>query len=323
MKRREFIAALGAAAVTANAKAQQRKLPTVGFLGSGAASSSWGSWAATFVKRLQELDWSEGRNVTIEFRWADGRPERLSEIAAEFVRLNVDVIVTSGLGVAAAKQATSTIPIVFAIAVDPLGTGLVTNLARPGGNITGFSLQHVDSAGKRLELLRELLPNLRRLAVLANRNYPAARLESLSVQKMSAEQGVEFLALEIARVEDIAPALGSLRGHAEALYLCADPLANTHRVQINELALAAQLPTVHGNRDYVETNGLISYGAQFHDLWRSAAGYVDKILKGARTADLPVQQPTKFELVINLKTAKALGLNIPSTLLARADEVIE
>jgi putative tryptophan/tyrosine transport system substrate-binding protein len=324
MRRRAFISGLAAATVVTVARAQPaRKQPVVGFLGSGAASSSWGSWAAAFVKRLGELGWSDGRNITIEFRWADGRSDRIAEIAAEFVRQNVDVIVTSGLAAPVAKRATSTIPIVFGIAVDPLGTGLVNNLSRPGGNVTGFSLQHVDSAGKRIELLREFLPGLRRMAILSNRNYPASQLEAASVQTVATEHGIQFHSLEIARADEIPVSFVSLADRADALYVCADPLMNTHRVQINQLALAARLPTIHGNREYVETNGLVSYGPEFTDLWRSAAGYVDKILKGARPAALPVQQPTKFELVINLKTAKALDITVPPTLLARADEVIE
>jgi ABC-type uncharacterized transport system substrate-binding protein len=244
-------------------------------------------------------------------------------MAAELVRLNVDVIVTSGLGLTAAKQATSTIPIVFGIAVDPLGTGAISNLAWPGGNVTGFSLQHVETAGKRIELLSEFLPGLRRLAIIANRNYPASRLEMSSVNKIAAERGVASDLLEIDRAEDIAASIAAVAGRVDALYVCADPLFNTHRALINRLALAARLPTAHGNREYVESNGLFAYGPQFTELWRQAAGYVDKILKGARAGDLPVQQPTKFELVINLKTARALGLTVPATLLARADEVIE
>lgn len=324
MRRRAFIAGLAAAAVGSGANGQQaRKHPVVGFLGSGSASSSWGHWAAAFVKRLQELDWSDGRNITVEFRWADGRSERIAEIAAEFVRQNVDVIVTSGLAAPVAKRATSTIPIVFGIAVDPLGTGLVDNLSRPGGNVTGFSLQQFDSAGKRVELLREFLPDLRRLAILSNRNYPAAQLEAVSVRKVVTEQSIRFHSLEVVRADEIPASFVSLADRADALYVCADPLMNTHREQINQLALAARLATMHGNREYVETSGLVSYGPEFTELWRGAAGYVDKILKGARPADLPVQQPTKFELVINLKTAKALRLTVSPTLLARADQVIE
>jgi putative ABC transport system substrate-binding protein len=324
MKRRVFLAGMAMAAVGTGLKAQQaRNHPIVGFLASGAASSSWGGWGSTFAKRLHELGWSDGRNIAIEFRWAEGRSERIAEITDDFVRRNVDVIVTSGLAAPVAKRATSIIPIVFGIAVDPLGTSLVDNLSRPGGNVTGFSLQHVDSVGKRIELLREFLPGLRRLAILSNRNYPASQIEAVSAQKVATGQNIRFHSWEIVRADEIPAGFVSLADRADALYVCADPLMNTHMVHINELALAARLPTMHGNREYVETNGLASYGPEFTDLWRGAAGYVDKILRGARPADLPVQQPTKFELVINLKTAKALGLMIPPTLLARADEVIE
>jgi putative ABC transport system substrate-binding protein len=323
MKRREFVAVIGVASLSLTARAQQPgKLPTIGFLGT-ASASSWRQWTEAFLHRLRELNWIEGRTVAIEFRWADGRSERVAEIVSEFVGLKVDVIVTSGLAVPAAKQATSVIPIVFAIAVDPLSTGLVTSLARPGGNVTGFSLLHTDTAGKRLELLREIMPGLRHLAILANRGYPAAVLEMEEVIKTASALGFEVVAPEIRRVEDIAPSFEAFSSRTKAVYVCADPLANANRVHINSLALTARLPTMHGNREYVETNGLVSYGPNFPDMWRRAADYVDKILRGSKPADLPVQQPTKFELIINLKTARALGLTIPPTLLARADEVIE
>jgi len=325
MRRREFITFLGGAATAwpLAARAQQAgKLPTIGFLGT-ASASSWSEWTVAFVQRLRELGWTEGRTVAIEFRWAEGRPERFAGIASEFVRLEVDIIVTSGTAVPAAKQATSAIPIVFAIAVDPLGTGLVASLARPRGNVTGISAQSTDLAGKRLELLRELVPGLHHLAILANGGYPAAVLELGEVQNAARTFGFEVFTREIRRAEDIAPAIEALKGRAEALYVCSEPLVNANRIRINTLALAAQLPTVHGNREYVKARGLVSYGPNFPDLWRRAAEYVDKILRGEKPGDIPVQQPTKFELVINLKTAKALGLTIPETFLLRADEVIE
>ncbi len=275
------------------------------------------------MQRLGELGWIEGRTVAIEYRWAEGRNERYAEIAAEFVRLKVNVIVTVGAAVLAAKQATSVIPIVFAAAVDPLGTGMVASLARPGGNVTGLSFQATDLASKRLELLREVVPGLRRLAVMANIGYPAAVLEMREVQAPARMLGLEVATLEIRRAEDIAAAIDALKGRADALYVVQDPLFLTHRIRINTLAAAALLPTVHGFREYVEAGGLMSYGANFQDLFRRAADYVDKILRGTKPADLPVEQPTKFELVINLKTAKALGLSVPPMLLARADEVIE
>jgi putative ABC transport system substrate-binding protein len=327
VKRRDFIAMIGGAAAVPSlfplaARAQPAKLPTIGFLGA-ASPSVWGPWTAAFVQRLRELGWVEGRTVAIEVRWAEGRNERFAEIAAEFVRLKVDVIVTSGGAVLAAKQATSVIPIVFAVAIDPVGDGLVASLARPGGNVTGLSLQATDLAGKRIELLREVVPALRRLAILANVSYPAAVLEMAEVQATARTLGLEVATLEIRRAEDIAPAFEALKGGAEALYVCGDPLVLVNRIRINTLALGARLPTMLSNRVFVEAGGLMSYGANFPDLWRRAGDHVDKILRGAKPADIPVEQPTRFDLVVNLITAKALGLTVPPSLLARADEVIE
>ena len=325
MNRRDFITLLGGAAAAwpLAARAQQpAKLPTIGFLG-GTTPATWSLFVAAFVQRLRELGWIEGRTIAIEYRWAEGRGERFAEIAAEFVRLNVDVIVTVGGAVLAAKQATSLIPIVFAAAADPVGSGLVASLARPGGNVTGLSSQFTDLAGKRLELLREMVPSLRRLAIMANAGYPAAVLEMAEVQATTRTLGLDVVTLELRRAEDIAPAFEALKGRAEALYVCAESLVTTNSVRINTLALAARLPTMHSIREYVEAGGLMSYGPNFPDLWRRAGDLVDKILRGAKPADIPVEQPTKFDLIINLTTAKALGLDVPPTLLARADEVIE
>jgi putative ABC transport system substrate-binding protein len=329
VKRREFITLLGGAAATSCvswplvARAQQPgKLPTIGFLGTTSALA-WTAWTAAFVQRLRELGWIEGRTVAIEFRWAQGRHERFAEIAAEFVRLKVDVIVTAGSAFLAAKQATSVIPIVFAIAEDPVESGFVASLARPGGNITGLSIQRADSLGKRLELLREVLPGLRRLAILANVGDPNTLREMGEVEAAARTLGLEVAKLEIRRAEDIAPAFEALKGGADALYVCGDALVNTNRVRINTLALAARLPTMHFVKVYVEAGGLMSYGPKFADLFRRSADYVDKILRGAKPGELPMEQPIKFELVVNLKTAKALGLTIPESFLLRADEVIE
>jgi putative tryptophan/tyrosine transport system substrate-binding protein len=324
VRRRAFITLLGGAAAWPLAAGAQQagKLPTVGFLGT-TSPSSWGPWVAAFAQRLRDLGWTEHRTVAIEYRWAEGRNERFAEIAAEFVRLKVDVIVTSGGAVAAVKQATSTIPIIFAVANDPVGSGLVESLARPGGNVTGLSLQAPDVAGKRLELLREVIPGLRRLAVLANIGYPAAMLEMNEVERMTRTLDIQVILLEIRRGEDIPAGFATLKGQAEALYVCTDPLISTHRIRINTLAAIARLPTMHSVREYVEAGGLMSYGASYPDLFRRAAGIVDKILRGARPGDIPVEQPTKFDFVVDLTTAKAIGLDLPSTLLARADEVIE
>jgi putative tryptophan/tyrosine transport system substrate-binding protein len=322
--RRKFLATVGgAAAWPLAARAKQPAKPTIGFLVSGTPSSH-GQWVAAFVRRLHELGWIEGRTVAIEYRWAEGRTERAAEIAAELVQRNVDVIVTSGTAfVVAAKQATSVIPIVFAAAGDPVGTGLVASLARPGGNITGLSIQQPDVAAKRLELLREVVPSLGRLAILGNVGGPAVVLDMREVQTTARTLGLDVIKLEIRRGEDIAPAFEALKGRADALYVCIDPLVNTHRIRINTLALAARLPTMHATREYVEAGGLMSYGPNVPDLFRFAADYVDKILRGAKPGDIPVEQPRKFDLIINLTTAKALGLTIPEAFLLPANEVLE
>ena len=325
MKRREFITLLGStAAWPLAARAQQpAKLPTIGFLGSS-TPSAMSQWVAAFVQRLRELDWIEGRTVAIEYRWAEGDNTRATEIAAEFVRLKVDVIVTyATLPVLAAKQATSVIPIVFAAATDAVGAGLVTSLARPGGNVTGLSLQQTDVAGKRLELLREMVPGLRRLAILANIGNPAVVLEVHEVQSAAGALGLEVVTSEIRQSKDIAAAFDALKSGVDALYVCTDPLVITNRARIHTLAIGARLPTIYNSREYVETGGLMSYGPNWPDRWRRAAEIVDKILRGAKPADIPVEQPTKFDLIINLTTAKVLDLAVPPSLIAVADEVIE
>jgi putative ABC transport system substrate-binding protein len=291
----------------------------------GATTASGASqWTAAFVQRLRELGWIEGRTIAIEYRWAEGRTERHTEIATEFVRLEVDIIATWGTtGVIAAQQATSVIPIVFALAGDPVGTGLVTSLARPGGNVTGLSSQQSDIGGKRLELLREVFATVRRLAILANVDSPPAVLDMREVQVAARTLGIEAATFDIRRAEDIAPAFEALQGRAEALYVCGDPLVNANRIQIGSLALGARLPGMYVAREFAEAGGLMSYGPNYPGLFRRAADYVDRILRGAKPADLPVEQPTKFDLVINLKTAKALGLDVSLSLQQRADEVIE
>ena len=326
MRRRDFIAAFGSAAIAwpLAARAQQAaKLPTIGFLGS-ATPASWSPWLTVFVQRLRELGWTEGRNVAIEVRWGEGRSDRFSEIAAEFVRLKVDVIVTGGNAALAVKQVTSVIPIIFAVAVDPVGSGLVRSLARPGSNATGLSMGSADVVGKRVELLREVVPNLSRLAILANANYSATVLEMNEAQKAARTLSLEATAVEIRRTEDISPAFETLiRSGAQALYVCTDALVSFNLARINTLALGGRLATMHGVREYVEAGGLMSYGANFPDLFRRAAELVDKVLRGTQPADIPVEQPTKFDLVVNLTTAKALGLTIPTSILLRADQVIE
>jgi ABC-type uncharacterized transport system substrate-binding protein len=324
MRRREFIKGIAgsAAAWPVTARAQQpAKLPTIGFLGADAAG--WRPWTDAFVARLRELGWISGQTIAIDYRWTEGHPERVAEIAAEFVRHRVDVIVTYGFAVPALKQATATIPIVFAIALDPVGSGLVASLARPGGNVTGLSLRDIDLAGKRLELLREIVPSLRRLAILTNVGSPQGTPETREVYAAARKLGLEITALEIRRAEDIGAAFEGLTAQADALYVVADPIFTVNRNQIVALALGARLPTTFNARAYVQGGGLMSYGPDFSDQFRRSAELVDKILHGAKPGDIPVEQPTKFELAINLKTAKALGLTVPQSVLISANEVIE
>jgi putative ABC transport system substrate-binding protein len=313
-----------AAAWPLAARAQQAgKLPTIGFLGAS-TPSAWNQWTAAFVQRLRELGWTEGRTIAIEYRWAELREVRLAELAAELVRLKVDVIVTSGTPqVLAAKQATSVIPIVFAAAGDPVGNNLVASLARPGGNVTGLANLTPETGGKRLEFLREVVPGLRRLAILANVSNPAVVLEIAEAQAAARMLGLEVVTPEIRRAEDIAPAFKALEGRVEALYVSTDALVITNRARIHTLAMGVRLPTMYASREYVEEGGLMSYGVNLPDQFRRTADYVDKILRGAKPGDIPVEQPTKFDLIVNLTTAKTLGLTIPESFLLRADEVIE
>jgi len=327
--RRKLLAALGGAAIAwpLAARAQQSaKLPTIGYL--GASTPLFDSQrVGAFVQRLRELGWIEGRTVGIEYRWSEGRTDRYSEIAVEFVRLKVDVIVATGGAIPAAKQATSVIPIVFPVAGDPVGGGYVDSLARPGGNITGLSLQQTDVASKRVGLLREAVPGLRRLAIMANVGNSNAVLELGGAHAAARTLGLEAATSELRRAEDIMPAFEALKDRADAVYVVAEPLVFTNRARIHTLAMAAamaaRLPAIYNSREYVEIGGLMSYGPNFPDLFRRAADLVDKILRGTKPGDLPVEQATKFDLVINLTTAKALGLTIPETFLLRADEVIE
>jgi putative ABC transport system substrate-binding protein len=326
MRRREFIKL--ASGITAAwplaARAQHAsKPPTVGFLVPGTPETH-GHWFAELAHRLRELGWLDGQTITLEYRWAAGSSARAAEIAAEFVRLKVDVIATSATGpTIAAKQATSSIPIVFAGVADAVGSGIVVNLARPSGNVTGISVLFTDLAGKRLELLREMLPALRRLAILTNIDNSGAMLEARAVEATARALGLEVIAPEIRRSDDIAAAFDSFGDRVDALYVIADPLITTNRVRINTMALRERLPTMHSLREFVEAGGLMSYGPNVADLFRRAGDYVDKILRGTKAGDIPVEQPTKFELFINLTTAKALGLHVSPTLLTLADELIE
>jgi putative ABC transport system substrate-binding protein len=326
MQRREFITLVGGAAAAwpvATRAQQPARLPTIGYLSSGTPSSAK-DWIDAFVQRLSELRWVVGNTVAIEYRWAEARNDRFAEFAAELVRLKVDAIVTSGTpSVIALMQATSSIPIVFVAVGDPVANGLVKSLARPGGNVTGLSNLTRDLAGKRVEILREAIPGLRRLAILANVANVAVVLEMRDAQAAARSLGYEVITMEIRQAEDIAPAFETLGDRADAIYIVIDALVFTNRASINALALNARLPTMSGNRESIAAGGLISYGPNFPELFRRAADYIDKILRGTRPADIPVEQPAKFDLVVNLKTAKALGLTVPPPLLTRADEVIE
>jgi putative ABC transport system substrate-binding protein len=323
MKRREFAMLVGGvvAAWPLTAQAQQTKLPIIGFLGANA--TAWNAWTTAFVQRLHELGWIEGRTVAIEYRWNEGQPERIAEIAAEFIRLKVDVIVTNAIAAPTLKQATTVIPIVFAIAPDPVRGGLVASLARPGGNVTGQSIQSIDLVGKRLALLREIVPHLRQLAIVFDASFSETVTEADVVKATAHTLDLEVVPLGIRRVEDVAPAFETLKSQIDAVYVVADALVSASRSRIITFALSRRLPTIFNTRDYVQAGALMSYGPNFPVLFRRTAEYVDKILRGAKPGDLPVEQPIKFDLVINLTTARALGLTIPPTLLAIADEVIE
>jgi len=325
MRRRDFTALVGAiGAWPLVARAQSpTNAPIIGYLSPDSASAQ-SQWNAAFVRRLHELGWIEGRTVEIEYRWAEGNAERLSEFASELVRLNVNVIVTSATApTIAAKRATSQIPIVFAASGDPVGSGVVATLARPSGNVTGLSIQSVDAASKRVELLHDVVPNLRRLAILNNGDTPVTTREAEEAQAAARSLGLAVATLDVRRADDIASAFAELNGPADALFVTTSPFFFNSRLAVSALALKARLPSAYGLREEVLAGGLLSYGASFPDLFRRAAELVDRILRGAKPADIPVEQPTKFDLVINLKTAKALGLPIPHNLLVLADEVIE
>jgi putative ABC transport system substrate-binding protein len=323
MRRREFIATVGGAAVWPMAAVAQQsgRLPTIGFLGADALG--FGPWTAAFVARLRELGWIDGRTIAIEYRWSEGRNERYAEIAAEFVRLKVDVIVTVGSAVPTIRQATGAIPIVFAVAIDPVGSGLVASLAKPGGNITGLSLQATNLAGKRLELLRELIPKLRRLAIIFNGGNDQTLLEMNETVAAARTLNLDIAPLEIRQMQDIAPVFENLNAEADALYVVVDQLVVTNFNRILTFALSTRLPMIYSTRDFVRSGELMSYGPSYVDLFRHAGDYVHRILQGSKPGDMPVEQPTRFELVLNLTTARALGLRVPESFLLRVDDVIE
>jgi putative tryptophan/tyrosine transport system substrate-binding protein len=326
MKRREFITLLGgAAALPIAARAQQTgKLPSLGFLTAGTPGAGSPGLPA-LIEGLRQLDWIENKTIVIEYRYAENRNDRLPELAAELVRLNVDVIVAAGtLAPLAAKQATTTIPIVMTSAGDPLENGLVVSLAQPGGNVTGFSLMMSDVGGKRLELLKELVPGLSRVAVLWNSTNPYPTIVLKETRDAARTLGIEVQSLEVKGPADFATVFRlAKQNRPDAIFTIDDPLIISQLKQILDFAAANRLPAIYSIREFAAAGGLMAYGASIPDLYHRAATYVDKILRGAKPGEIPVEQPTKFDLVINLNTAKALGLTVPQTLLIAADEVIE
>jgi putative ABC transport system substrate-binding protein len=326
MDRRAFLTTLTgsllAAPLAAGAQ-QAEKVYRVGILSAG--QQALRETDAVFPQALRELGWIEGKNVVFEIRYADDQLDRLPELAAELIRLKVDLIVTYGtLAPLAARRATATIPIVMSSAGDPLGSGLVASLARPGGNVTGLSMMVPEMGGKRLQMLKQVLPGVSRVAILWNAANPYPALVFRQTEGAARGLGIQLQSLEVRSPGDFHRALeAAARQHAGALLTVEDPLTVGQRTQILDFTAKNRLPAMHGLREFVEVGGLMSYGVSLADLRRRSAGYVDKILKGAKPGDLPIEQPTKFELVINLKTAKALGLSIPPSLIQRADQVIE
>ena len=315
--------ALAVVAPPLPAEAQQaRKAPRLGLLWPDSGPSPR---VEAFRQGLRELGYTEGKTIVIEYRFAEGKRDRLPELAAELVRLQVDVIVAlSTLAAQPAKKATTTIPIVT-VSGDPVGTGLVASLAHPGGNVTGLTIFSPDLAGKRLELLKEVVPQLARAAVLWDSDGPSKVIEFREANATAPALGVELQSLEVrAPHPDLEGAFGAARrGRAQGLVVLGNPLTLTYRRQIVGMALRDRLPSIFDSPEYAEIGGLMSYGPNFNDLFRRAAMFVDRILKGAKPADLPIAQPTTFELIVNLKTAKALGLTVPQSVLVRADQVIE
>jgi putative ABC transport system substrate-binding protein len=303
---------------------QAKKVPRIGFLATVSPSTILARVEA-FRQGLRELGYVEGKNIVIEYRYAEGKLDRLSELAAELVRLKVDVIVTAGpVPTRAAKEVTVTIPIVMGFDDDPVGSGFVASLARPGGNITGLSTLSPEISGKQLELLKEIIPKLSRVAVLGTSTRPGNAQELREVELAAGALGVKLQYGDVLSPKDIEPAFQAARkGRADALLVLGSPVLISYRKQLVDLAVKNRLPAIYNRSEFVEDGGLMTYGVSVTDLFRHAATYVDKILKGAKPADLPVEQPTKFELMINLKTAKQIGLTIPPNVLARADKVLK
>jgi putative tryptophan/tyrosine transport system substrate-binding protein len=306
------------------AQAQQlTKVPRIGYL-TGASLSAMSARTEAFRQGLRELGCVEGKTIVIEYRYGDGKTDRLNQLTAELVRLNVDVIVTGGSpATLSAKEATVTIPIVMASDADPVGSGVVASLARPGGNITGLSTLATEISGKRLELLKEIVPRLSRVAVFGTSTYPGNAQALKEMELATGAFGVKLQYLDVLDPKDIGTAFREAsKGRADAVLVLASSVLFSQRTQIADLVLKSRVPAIYPGAEYVEDGGLMSYGVSVTDLYRRAATYVDKILKGAKPADLPVEQPKKFEFTINLKAAKQIGLTIPPNVLARADKVI-
>jgi len=308
--------------VSADAQ-QQAKVPRIGYL-SGASLSAIPARIEALRQGLRELGYVEGKNIVIEWRWAEGKPDRLPDLAAELMRLKVDIIVSAGPAVTPRlKEATKTIPIVMAQDNDPIGNGFVSSLARPGGNITGLATLAPELSGKQLELLKEIIPRLSRVAVLGSPTEPGNAQTLREIELAAAALSVKIQNLDVLGPNDFETVFrAASKGRAEAALVLVSTIFNSHRTQVIELAVKSQLPAIFYSAEYVELGGLMAYGPSYTDLYRRTATYVDKILKGAKPADLPVEQPTKFELIINLKTAKQIGLTIPPNVLVRADKVI-
>ncbi len=326
--RRKLIIVLGAGALAAplaSFSQQQSRVWRIGYLGDGTAAQRAADSFEPFREAMAELGYVDGRNITIEVRWTEGSAERRTMLATELVRLKVDVIVTHGLQAAQiVKAATTSIPIVVAVASDVLRSGLVASLARPGGNLTGMTDQVVELAGKEVELFKEVLPRMRRLAIMWESTNPGGVLQSDDLQAAARKLGLEVEPIKIDNADDIERAFSLARKkQVDAVVLAHTPLLVRNRAQLARLALAQRLPTMSAPSQFAEAGALMSYGPDLTKYFKRAAYFVDKILKGAKPADLPVEQPTKFELVVNLKTAKALGITIPQSILARADKVIE
>lgn len=324
MRRREFIAALGAAATWSLAARAQQKIPRVGFMGNSTAALE-ANLVGAFREGLRELGYEEGRNIGIEYRWADGQYERFPALVAELIAAKVDVIVTAGTPAAlAVKKATATVPLVMVAVGDPVGTGLVPSLARPDGNLTGLSSVAPDLEGKRLELLREIVPSVSHIAVFFNSLNPFHVASMRQAQAAGKTLGIKVQQHDIRKSEDLDGAFAALRKERpDALLILADRVFLHNRQRMMDFTEEQRLPNVNAYKELVEAGGLISYGPSYEDMHKRAAIYVNKILKGAKPGNLPIEQPTKFTLVVNLKAAKALGISMPATVISRADEVIE